>query len=349
MYSIGQLILVGGVHPSFYPVKTLNDFQAHAVAIGNAEKTIVELIKAKDADDFSQINGICYFRNGHPVVTPQESIEENLDWLPLPSRHLLTESDFIMNNRLSNTNLRMAHIMMNRGCPFSCRFCAVMQKKVQYRSAENIRLELQHLIRQYHIDGFAIVDDNFVINKANVLSICEKIRDLRMKWSALSRVDTVDYELLENMNKSGCIEIKFGIESGSEKMLAAMGKNISTAQIKKALMLAASVGIRNKIFLIHGFPGENMETTGETISLLKEIAPLVDRVSLFRFTPLPGSYVYRNAAAYNLRLAGSTSNFSEHHIYRNNHHWWGGKKAFKVMNNSYKELKRLIDDTWQNS
>lgn len=346
LYSGNPIIAVGGVHPSFYPEETLTDFCADVVAIGNGEKTFLEIVQAYSTRDFSQISGICYLRKQSLITTPKLAIESSIDWLPLPARHLLDESDFIMSNRLAKTNLRMTHIMLNRGCPFSCHFCAVMQKKVQYRSGNNVRIELEHLKRKYNIDGFAVVDDNFVVNKKMVRNICESIGDLGLRWSALSRVDTVNYELLETMHNAGCIELKFGVESGSERMLRAMGKNITCNQIRMAITLATSVGIRVKIFLVHGFPGENLSSTQETISLLKEIRPMVDRISLFRFVPLPGSYVFTNPNLFALNIPKHISDWGKFHIYHNNHHWWGDEEDFRQVEISYRKLNEFIADHW---
>lgn len=345
-YSWDTTITVGGVHPSFYPEETIIDLQADIVVIGSGEKTIVEIARAHNTKDFSKIRGICFINRNSIITTPERIIEKSIDWLPLPARHLLDEADFIMSNRLSNTNIRMTHIMLGRGCPFSCHFCAVRQKKVQYRSGANVRMELEHLKHKYKIDGFAIVDDNFIINKSVVKNVCEAIKDLGLRWSALSRVDTVDYELLQIMHDAGCIELKFGVESGSERLLRAMGKNVSGNQIRKAIILSSSVGIGIKVFLIHGFPGENLDSTQETISLLKDIAPMIDRVSLFRFVPLPGSYVFENPNLFNLNLSKHSSDWEKFHIYHNNYHWWGSEEDFQEMELSYYKLKRFIIDKW---
>lgn len=346
LFSSACTIAIGGVHASFYPEETLVDLKADVVAVGSGEKTLMEIIANHGSNDFSKIKGVCYFQDGKPAVTGKRLLENDIDWLPIPARHLLDEPDFIMNNRLANTNARMAHIMMSRGCPFSCRFCAVLQKKVQYRSGQNVRLELEYLKNKYNITGFAIVDDNFVVNKNRVLDICKSIKCLDLKWSALSRVDTVDYELLESMKNAGCIEIKFGVESGSEKLLSAMGKNISCNQIRNAITLADSLGIMVKVFLVHGFPGENMETTRETIQLLKDIKSMVDRVSLFRFAPLPGSYVFNNPQDFNLNIPEHDINWERYHIYHNHRHWWGNEDDFKEMDAAYREVKKFIGDMW---
>lgn len=346
LYSKDCIIAIGGVHSSFYPKETLVDLCADVVAIGSGEKTLMEILCAYDTRDFSKIKGVCYLQNENPVLTTERPLESEIDWLPIPARHLIDESDFIMDNRLANMDSKMAHIMMSRGCPFSCHFCAVMQKKVQYRSGDNVRAELEHLKNKYHITGFAVVDDNFVVNKTRVVDICQAIKCLGLKWSALSRVDTVDYELLEVMRDAGCIELKFGVESGSEKLLSAMGKNISCNQIRQAITLAYSLGIMVKIFLVHGFPGENLVTTHETIQLLKEISPMVDRVTLFRFVPLPGSYVFRNAQSFNLNIPEHDINWERYHIYHNHRHWWGSKEDFREMEKGYHELKKFLAEMW---
>jgi len=347
LYSKDAVIAVGGVHPSFYPKETLIDFKADVIGIGCGEKTIVEIVNASRNKDFSKINGVCCFKGQSIIINEEKPLDKDIDWLPFPARHLLNESDFIMNNRLSNTDTRMAHIMLSRGCPFSCHFCAVMQKKLQYRSGPNAKIELEHLKSEYQIEGFAIVDDNFVINKRVVKGLCEEINGLGLTWSALSRVDTVDYELLEIMRDAGCLELKFGIESGSERMLQAMGKNISRNQIRRTIALSCSLGIKVKIFLVHGFPGEDLSSTRETISLLKEIGSMISRVSLFRFVPLPGSYVFRNASKFGLLIPERIEDWNKFHIYNNNHHWWGNADDFRQVEMSYNEIERFVADNWQ--
>jgi len=219
-YSQNSIIAVGGVHASLYPEATFEDLNADVLAIGSGEETILDIIQACDSKDFSMINGICYRHGKSILFTPPRKIKKSIDWLPMPARHLLDKTDIIMNNRLAGTDTRMTHIMLSRGCPFSCHFCALLQKMVQHRSGQNVRAELVHLMKVYDIKGFAIVDDNFVINKGVVIDTCSAINDLGLKWSALSRVDTVDYELLQVMHDAGCIEIKFGVESGSERSVA---------------------------------------------------------------------------------------------------------------------------------
>ena len=197
----------------------------------------------------------------------------------------------------------------------------------------------------YGIKGFAVVGDNFLVNKKKVCNICESISDLGLKWSTLSRVDTIDYDVLEVMRDAGCIEIKFGVESGSETILKAMGKGISVNQIYNAIKITHSAGIKVKVFIIHGYPGENMETTQKTITLLDDLSKIIERVSLFRFVPLPGSRVYNEAGRNQLIV--TDNDWKRCHIHHNPNHWWGSKDDFAIVEKSYNQLDKFILEKWE--
>lgn len=274
----------------------------------------------------------------------------DIDTLPLPARDLLPVDDFVILDRLAATDTRMAHVMFSRGCPFPCSFCAAGQTRIQYRGGLSARTELESLIEGYGIEGFAIVDDNFIVNKAKVGDICDHITDLNLRWSALSRVDTVDEPLLRKMYRSGCIEVKYGMESGSESLLKSMRKNTKREQIKRAVRMAADAGIAPKVFVIHGYPGETAETTADTISLLDELGDDLARVSLFRFVPLPGTQVYAQAAQHHLRGTHLQSdwdgNWSKFHIHHNETHWWGSDQEWEELQRSFAQLLEHVESRW---
>lgn len=206
---------------------------------------------------------------------------------------------------------------------------------------------MAHLVDEYGIEGFAIVDDNFVVNKSRVRDICEHIADLGLRWSALSRVDTVDQSLLAAMADSGCIEVKFGVESGSESLLRAMRKNTTHVEIEAAIDAAVRVGIEAKAFIIHGYPGEDRVSTRETIDLLERLGDRLSRVSLFRFVPLPGTQVYASAEDNGIRgthtAADWDGDWDKFHIHHNDRHWWGDERDFAELQEAYVELHRRED------
>lgn len=344
------LIMVGGVHCNFYSDSTMREFGADVVATGESEELILDVINRGPHRMFDGIPGILW-RDGTTFKAGSDRrLIRDIDQLPLPARHLLPVNDIVMSDRLAGTNTRMAHVMFSRGCPFSCNFCAAAQTKIQYRSGLSARLELMHLKEQYGVDGFAVVDDNFIVNKSKVANICSQIGDLGLRWSALSRVDMVDSELLRQLARSGCIEIKYGVESGSERLLRSMNKNTTREQIKTAVRATVRQGIQAKAFLIHGFPGENYQSTKETMSLLQELGSDISRVSLFRFVPLPGSEVYEHASKYGIHGTHHQpdwdGDWARFHIHHNSRHWWGSDDEWAETEASYQMLRKFIEERW---
>lgn len=347
-----SLLMVGGVHTNFYPVDSLVDFNADVVGVGESEDTILQLLAHSVDRDFSDVAGAVW-RDAAGVVrqNPQVSVSRDISHLPLPARDLLPTDDLVMTDRLAGRDLRMAHVMFSRGCPFPCSFCAAGQTRIQYRDGVSARTELESLIADYQIEGFAIVDDNFIVAKQKVADICDHIVDLNLKWSALSRVDTVDRELLQKMADAGCIEVKFGVESGSEALLRDMQKNTTQAQIEAAITMAYEVGIEPKAFIIHGYPGENEATTAETIAMLERLRTKLSRVSLFRFVPLPGTKAYSNQLG-QPRIHGThlspewDGDWSKFHIHHNDRHWWGSDADFAELQRSYINLREYVETHW---
>jgi anaerobic magnesium-protoporphyrin IX monomethyl ester cyclase len=344
------LVMVGGVHCNFYPIESLRDLRAHVATDGESEDTILELLDRADSKQFTGVAGCVWQRGGEIERERPRALMRDIDALPLPARHLLPVEDFVISDRLAGTDTRMAHVMFSRGCPFPCSFCAAGQTRIQYRSGSSARRELHHLVERYQVGGFAIVDDNFIVNKRKVGDICDHIADLGLRWSALSRVDTVDAALLQRMAAAGCIEVKYGMESGSERLLKAMRKNTTRDQIKRAVAAAADTGIQAKVFIIHGYPGENAETTDETISLLADLGSAVTRVSLFRFVPLPGTQVYAQADRVGIRgthlQADWDGDWSKFHIHHNELRWWGSDSDWHELEISYSRLRDFVEAHW---
>ncbi|HXH26839.1 MAG TPA: radical SAM protein [Candidatus Acidoferrum sp.] len=346
-FKEGVLILVGGVHCNFYPEMSIADFRADIASYGESEETILEMLERAGSGWFGGIKGTVWKNDGKLIREAPVKINRDIDWLPLPARHLLPRTDFLLNDRLAGTDTLMAHTMFSRGCPFPCAFCAAGDSVMQYRSGSSARLELEHLKAEYGIGGFAIVDDNFIVNRRKVVEVCKSIEDLGLVWSALSRVDTVNEEVVHHMARAGCIEIKFGMESGSEQLLTAMRKNTTQAKIRHAIDMASNAGIKAKVFIIHGYPGENMETTLETMHFLEELGSRISRVSLFRFVPLPGTQVYSQPGIRGTHLRSDWDrNWSKFHIHHNPLQWWGDEKDWIELEQGYELLRSFVEANW---
>ena len=336
IFKANSLIIAGGIHASLYPNEIIKDLDCDIVSIGEGEKTIVEIAKATSLDDISKIKGIYYKKDNSIYITEKRNDINDLDTLAFPARHLLPKEDIVM-ERLSNTSLSIAHVLFSRGCPYHCNFCANQNHNVRYRSKDNIKEELEFLIKDYGIKGFCVVDDNFLVNKEKAMEIIREISKLNLKWSTLARVDNVDLELLKELKNSGCIEIKYGVESGSQKMLDLMNKKITVSEIKNAFNLTKDVGINAKALIMHGFPKEDINTTKETIALLEDLKMCISRIGLTYFTYLPGSPIYPSE-----HITCNTSVYCEEQVP------WGSDKEKEEVLESRKLLIKYIKKNFPN-
>ncbi|MFA7059444.1 MAG: radical SAM protein [Pedobacter sp.] len=339
-----SLLMAGGIHATIYPEEVLNELELDVVCVGESEETIREIISNFESRDFAGVSGLVYKKVATVVNTGLRPLICDLDQIPFPARHLMPIEDIFMSDRLSSTNFRIAHLLCSRGCPYHCFFCANQEHSIRYRSGKNIRKELELLVSTYKIEGFCITDDNFIVNKVNIKNICKEIAPLNLRWSSLSRVNTVDIPTLETIRDSGCFELKYGIESGSQRMLDLMNKQVTLDQIRKAINETYSVGIKIKAFIIHGFPGENIESTNDTIQLLDELKDKIERISLFRFAPLPGSHVHSHYKDYKIILP---DNYEDVYIYNNDKKWWGNENDHVELQSAYTILENYVKDIWE--
>jgi radical SAM superfamily enzyme YgiQ (UPF0313 family) len=142
------------------------------------------------------------------------------------------------------------------------------------------------------VSFFYFSDDTFTMNPGRVIEICKRIieRNLKIAWYAISRVDQVDEEMLYWMRRAGCIQISYGVESGSVKIRKALGKPVKIEEIKRAFALTTRYGILSRAYFIYGAPGETWETIQETINLMEEIKPL--SAIFYILDVFPGTRLY---------------------------------------------------------
>jgi radical SAM superfamily enzyme YgiQ (UPF0313 family) len=257
------MIIVGGIHPTLLPERTLKDMEADLLVIGEGKLTFRELISClKEDRSFQKIPGIAYRLNGEIIINPLRPLIDNLDLLPFPARDLIfNPEDFSINYGM---------IFTARGCPSKCIFCAsnkLWSRKVRFRSKENILEELKAVIKTHSISYFRFTDDTFTLNKKRTLDLCQLIIDekLNIAWECDTKVKCLDEELLEKMKEAGCIQVNIGVESGSERIRRLIRKECSIEKIEKAFRLINEVGIEAVAYFMFGFPSETKEDMEKTL------------------------------------------------------------------------------------
>ena len=288
-------LVVGGPLPSVMPEPFLQYFDI--VVIGEGEQTMLEIAKLDQPDKLREIRGIVYKEKDENdteknVYTQPRSMFKNLDTIPYPARDLFDNSNYI--RYYTDRGLEpTTSIMTSRGCPFSCDFCSkpVFGSSLRQRSPKNIIDEISEAL---HLGYTRIYfqDDCFTISKNRLEEFCQLVleEDLVFSWECLSRVDGLDSKLAILMRKSGCVQIFFGLESGNNKILEIMKKEITLSKGREAIKTASDAGIMTGAFFIIGYPGETDDTILDTLNYASSL-PL-DYLSFSLPYPIPGTGLY---------------------------------------------------------
>ena len=275
-------IVFGGIGATFLWDHLLTHFHdIDYIVLGEGEIPFLQLVKALDTgahDNIPFIPGIAFRHQGRPQKTNPAEPVENLDQFPNPARYF-----------------QFQHVAFTRGCPGNCAFCGspgFWGPRVRSHSPGYFVDQLELLARK-GIHFFYFSDDTFTYKKQWVQTICQEIihRQLHITWVAIARVNHIQSDLLGWMRKAGCIQISFGIESGSEKIRRKLNKPIKTAQIKKAFDLVKHYGIMPRAYFIYGSPGESEETIQASIDLIRIIKPL--SIITYILDIFPGTRMYQ--------------------------------------------------------
>lgn len=293
-----DMLVAGGPLPTLYPDEYLEAFDV--VCVGEGEQTMVELVQAaKKGLDLSRIKGICFRTNNGSSLqnrlvtrTSERPPTRNLDLIPFPARDLYDNSNY-QEYFVKRFGRKETSIITTRGCPFDCDFCSrpIFSRMFRARSADNVVDELRE-ISHLGYDWVWFSDDCFTLNTRRVLDICEgmKARQLDLKWECLSRVDTFNLEIAGAMKSAGCKRVFFGIESGSDRILKEMRKQVNVDAVRRAVEVAVRAGLETAGFFIVGYPGEDDSTILKTVKFATEL-PL-DYVSFSLPYPIPGTGLY---------------------------------------------------------
>jgi len=283
--NLDSVVLVGGPHITYYPdsiIKLGADFGF----VGDSERSLVNFLKNYyRGKRVYRVKDLVFNRDGVLRVNERDIIE-NLDSLPFPARRKLP-NDKYYSPLFSG---KMTTMVTSRGCMYDCVFCAIPNKKrYRERSPENVIKEIEDII-SLGIEYIEIEDDCFTFNRFRAKKICELIikNDIKINWGCETRADAVDYQLLKLMKKAGCLNVRYGIEAGTERVRnQVIGKNISDRVIKDSVALTKKMGIMAIAYFMLGNPTETVSEIKQTLKFAKALNP--DLVDFHLPIPIPGS------------------------------------------------------------
>ena len=334
--------VIGGFHASALPERTLNESMFDIVVVGEGEQTTFEIVKYVKKTNHvpTKICGTVVRKDGNIIVNGLRDFICDLDSLPLPAYDLVANETYFHGIRGGGGAKRAMMLLVSRGCPFDCVFCSskiVWKRKLRFFSIDYIINELQFLIKKYNIDGISFLDDELLTNKKFIFEFCDALISSgiskQLKWSCHARANNIDQDIVRKLKKSGCVLIRIGMESGSEKVLKFLKRGtITVKQIKSAIMVCRKEGMPYFGSFIIGSPYENLDDIVETINFIEQY--MHNNVAVFVAVPYPGTELWNICTNENFFRKGVT--WSDYIVEG------AGPYALPVIRNKYFTQEQLM-------
>ncbi|MBN2452697.1 MAG: cobalamin-dependent protein [Candidatus Omnitrophica bacterium] len=314
----GVPLVIGGPQLCSAPEKTMREGPYDIGVLGEGEETMLELVNAMMAGrtDYSDIKGLALRKDGAVAFTKERLYIDDLDSLPFPARHLYPSLDRYRPVPASYIKKPVGLMISSRGCPYQCIFCdrKVFGNRFRAHSPKYVVDEMEHVIRVHGAKEIRFMDDTFTLDIGRVEGICDEIlkRKMKVPWTCLTRVNTVNLDILRKMKRAGCWQVIYGIESGDQRMLNIIRKGVTVEQNENGIRLAKKAGLNVRATFVFGLPGETLETIKRTVEFAKRMR--LDVVNFFTVILFPGNELYLMA-----------------------------KKAGKILHEDYNEYTSLID------
>lgn len=372
-------IVVGGIHSTLYPEELLleKNTPIDYEVIGEGEETFLELCQFllhQKNISLKNIKGIAFCKKKEFIKTLPRPLNNNLDQISHPAYNLIDMEYYTQASpyAIRGCFLRSFYILATRGCPSTCTFCVAKKLRqfngggcyTRVRSAKSLIKEIKFLHQRHQIDSFYFIDDLFTINKDNVTEFCRLLKKekLNLLWGCSSKVSTLNEDLLKLMANSGCIQIDFGVERGSNQALIAVQKGISIEMVKNIFKLCHKFHIRTFANFLVNLPHESKKDLNDIVKLADELKSEINSFNVF--TPYPGTEIYDQMDyrftkdEYGELFNASTLIQSQPHKYRFSKHkinilnWakYQNKKFNRILPNlyfhlSYRYLKTILLST----
>ena len=266
---------------------------ADFILLGEGEESLLDILEAHTQGTYNlrSIKGIVYKENGSTINTGRRDVINDLDSIPMAAWDLVDMARY-KKSWLEHHGYFSVNIATTRGCPFSCNWCAkpIFGRKYNVRSAKNVIDEIEFLMNEFGAVHFWICDDIFGLKPGWIQEFRDGVlaRNLKFKYMMQSRVDVMLKEdSIDALAGSGLDIVWVGAESGSQKILNAMEKDITIDQIYEARKKLKQHGIRVAFFLQFGYLGETLEDIHLTEKMLFDLMP--DDMGISVSYPLPGT------------------------------------------------------------
>ena len=296
-------IVVGGEHATSLPEYNLRDCKGiDYISLGEGEQTWLEIIeKKKNNENFDNIDGLAYLKNGEFVKTKFRERIKHIDEIPWPDWNTFRIESYLDNAvSFGPGSGRNMPIMASRGCPYECTFCSnplMYGRRYYLRQIDDLIEQIKFYIRKYKITGLQFYDLTAIIRKDWVLEFCKKLKEnnISLEWSLPSgtRSEALNQEVLQSLSKANLRYLVYAPESGSVDSLKRIKKKIKLSNMEQSIKYAIKENISVRTNLIIGFPDEKRLDIYKTLyQQIKFSVMGVEDVPTYYFNAYPGTELF---------------------------------------------------------
>ena len=303
--------VIGGIHPTLYYEDVVNNQYIDFAVYGEGEIVLMELVASLrlSEPDFFEIGALSYKKDGKVFYNEEKKAVDHGAYPDLDYDLLL---DCLNKSNWNKNDIAKYSypIITSRGCPYKCTFCAsaIIDERTKVRSwpMEKIMREVQRALELGFRDIF-FWDDNILLGRAKIKTFLNEIKKLGTKftWYGNARADFfneryLSKEILTELRENGLNRMSIGAESGSQKMLDYMKKELKVENYIKAAEYCAHAGIEPSFSFMIGMPYEEIEDINATMDLIRKIGdilPIPKIIGPSMFLPLPGNEMYDDCVA----------------------------------------------------
>ncbi len=311
-------IVFGGIHPTMDPCGTLEEPAVDSICVGEGEEAFLESIRAGSP---AGVKNMGYRDCGRTVLEP---LRPYADIKALPPK----DYEIFDFQRMIDAKGGWVGLLASRGCPFRCTYCLnhkiiklykesghAPKEYIRRHTVDQVVAEVESILRRYKRIGMFIFDDDlFTFDKRWLREFSEKYPSAtKTGFVCNAHVKMFDEETAGCLKRAGCRIVKFGVESGSERIRRnVLSRYMTNNDIEAAFSAAHKFGLHTSAFVMIGLPGEGKEDVRETLRLLARMRPGRFRWTLF--FPFVGTRAFeiaQNAGAIDFGKMESLDNFTD--------------------------------------
>ncbi|MDD3827954.1 MAG: radical SAM protein [Anaerolineae bacterium] len=310
----GAITVLGGPHLTLMPEESMERADVDLVVRGEAEETIVEIVRALDtagethagrerlgACDWGVVAGLTWRdAAGQVVSNPGRPLPRDISGIPWPAFHLFKIERYTNLQPLTDgldPHARAYTIVTSRGCPYQCIYCSkpITGNTWRARPPEDVVAEWRYLVEEMGATEIGVTDDVWNLKLDRAKELCRLLIDqglTRVPWVTIHgmRADHTDAELFRLMKAAGCKRVGFGVESGNQAVLDAIKKRQTLDDVRRAFREARAAGLQTMGFFIFGLPADTEASMDDTIRFALELDP--DLANFMIAAPYPGTELW---------------------------------------------------------